>query len=85
MFFNNTQLKIINIALKCIHDSKQDGCKSSDWRLILELIGSIVYISQIIINIFIEMEKKEGYTVFSGEYKGPKGDKAIHLAEKQGK
>lgn len=30
-------------------------------------------------------EKKEGYTLYTGEYKGPKGDKAIHLAEKQGK
>lgn len=30
-------------------------------------------------------DKKEGYTIYSGEYKGPKGDKAIHQAEKQGK
>jgi len=30
-------------------------------------------------------EKKEGYTLYTGEYKGPKGEKAIHLAEKQGK
>lgn len=33
----------------------------------------------------LTMEKKEGYTQYSGEYKGPKGEKGIHLAEKQGK
>lgn len=31
------------------------------------------------------MEKKEGYTVFSGPVKGPKGEKAIIQAEKHGK
>lgn len=31
------------------------------------------------------MERKEGYTVYTGGVKGPKGDKAINQAEKQGK